>query len=117
MQCQLYGQTNLFHQLFELLHLVRASNHFARLSAEARADLALWKCFLQVWNGSSFFPLPHHLTKSTQTSLVVFGGGALSKEPRWFQIEWTKSWEEIDISTKEQVPVSDGGCNLGETLV
>ena len=45
-------------QLFSLLHLARAPNHFILLNAGARADLKWWKCFLQNWNGSSFFPLP-----------------------------------------------------------
>ena len=51
------GRTFL-HQLFSLLHRVNVPHHYVRLNAGARADLAWWKCFLQTWNGSSFFP-PH----------------------------------------------------------
>lgn len=52
------GRTFL-RSLFDLLHVVRAPNHFVRLTAGARADLAWWRCFLQHWNGSSFFlPVP-----------------------------------------------------------
>ena len=51
------GSTFL-RQLFSLLQRVKVPHHYVRLNAGARADLAWWKCFLQTWNGSSFFP-PH----------------------------------------------------------
>ncbi len=46
------------HQFFDLLHLHRGPNQYTRLNTGARADLVWWRCFLQKWNGSSFFPLP-----------------------------------------------------------
>ena len=49
------GRTFL-RMLFAILHGTRALHHFTRLSAGARADLAWWWCFLQSWNGVSFFP-------------------------------------------------------------
>ena len=52
------GRTFL-HQLFSLLHLTKAPHHFVCQGAGARADLAWWKCFLQSWSWSSFFPLPN----------------------------------------------------------
>ena len=33
------------HELFNLLHQVRAPNHRVHLTARARADLAWWNCF------------------------------------------------------------------------
>ena len=52
------GQTFL-RQLFGLLHMTRVPNYYVCLPAGVRADLAWWKCFLQVWNGPSFFRPPH----------------------------------------------------------
>ena len=44
------GRTFL-RQLFPLLSLDRASHHYIRLNAGARADLTWWRVFLQDWNG------------------------------------------------------------------
>ncbi len=45
-------------KFFDLLHLHRGPNQYTRLNTGARADLVWWRCFMQKWNGSSFFPLP-----------------------------------------------------------
>ena len=98
------GRTFL-RQLFGLLHLEKASNHYIRLSRGARADLSWWKCFLQVWNGSSFFPPPHPSYEVYSDASGSFGCGAFTRELGWFQVEWPESWMETDIATKELVPV------------
>ena len=88
--------------LFNLLHVVRAPSHFVRLTAGARADLAWWRCFLQHWNGSSFFPLQFMCTQMPQEPLAA---GRVSNQLGWFQAQWPTEWEDIDISVKELVPV------------
>ena len=43
-------------ELFTLLHSVKGPDYFfAWPNKGAKTDLAWWRCFLQNWNGSSFF--------------------------------------------------------------
>ena len=92
-------------QLFCLLNIMKVPNHYVRLTAGARADLAWWKCFLQVWNGSSFFPLlsPSHHVYSDASG--TYGCGAVVGSMVCFQIEWQTGREGVDISVMELVPV------------
>lgn len=98
------GRTFL-RQLFDLLHVVRAPGHFVRLNAGAKADLAWWRCFLQHWSGSSFFPLPTPASQVYSDASGAFGCGAVMDGQDWVQTQWPAGWEAIDISTKELVPV------------
>lgn len=98
------GRTFL-RQLFSLMHLAKAPHHYVRLSASARADLAWWRCFLQSWNGSSFFPLPNPSTHVYSDASGLFGCGAIASQLGWFQVRWPCDWEDVDISSKELVPV------------
>ncbi len=98
------GRTFL-RQLFNLMHSVRDPGHYVRLNAGARADLAWWRCFLQNWNGSSFFPQPQPLFHVYSDASGTFGCGAFVGGLGWFQAKWPADWEGIDISSKELVPV------------
>ena len=98
------GRTFL-RQLFSLLHQARAPNHFIRLTAGARADLAWWRCFLQGWNGSSFFPLPVPSGHVYSDASGTYGCGAFMEAVGYVQIRWPGGWEEVDISVQELVPV------------
>ena len=98
------GRTFL-RQLFSLLHSTKAPHHFVRLGAGARADLVWWKCFLQNWSGSSFFPLPNASHNVYSDASGTYGCGAVVDSLGYFQLEWPLGWEEIDISVKELVPV------------
>ena len=98
------GRTFL-RQLFDLLHLGRTPFQFIRLNAGARADLAWWRCFLQKWCGSSFLPLPEPSVHVYSDAAGSYGCGAVAKALGWFQAKWPQSWEAMDISAKELVPV------------
>lgn len=98
------GRTFL-RQLFDLLRLARAPHHYVRLSCGARADMAWWRCFLQHWNGSSFFPQPVPSIHVYSDASGSYGCGAVVESLGWFQARWPGEWEEIDISVKELVPV------------
>ena len=95
------GRTFL-RQLFDLLHI---PSWFVRLNLGARADLAWWKCFLQNWNGSSFFPLPVPATHVHSDASGSYGCGAVSDDLNWFQVQWPTHWADVDISAKELAPV------------
>lgn len=98
------GRTFL-RELFNLLHRLKAPHHRVRLTVGARADVAWWKCFLQHWNGSSFFPLPSPAAHVFSDASGSFGCGALSADIGWFQAEWPEDWQGVNIAAKELVPV------------
>jgi hypothetical protein len=98
------GRTFL-RELFNLLHRTKAPHHHIRLTAGARADMAWWKCFLQHWNGSSFFPPPNPSVHVFSDASGSYGCGAFSEDAGWFKMEWPEDWLEVDISVKELVPV------------
>ena len=80
------GRTFL-HQLFSLLHLTKAPHHFVCLGAGARADLVWWKCFLQSWSGSSFFPLPNPSHNVYSDASGTYGCGAVVDIFGYFQLQ------------------------------
>ena len=98
------GRTFL-RQLFSLLQGVKAPSHYVRLHAGARADLAWWKCFLQSWSGSSFFPLPDPSIHVYSDASGTYGFGAVVEGLGWVQGQWPPAWSEIAIACKELVPV------------
>ena len=98
------GRTFL-RELFNLLRHAKAPHHHIRLTAGARADVAWWKCFLQHWNGSSFFPLPGPSSHVFSDASGSYGCGAVADGIGWFKAEWPESWDSIHISAKELVPV------------
>ena len=65
-------------QLFSLLSTVSRPYHYVRLNTSARADLHWWQCFLQAWNGWSFFPPGPPAVHVYSDALGSFGYGAVS---------------------------------------
>ena len=99
------GRIFLRH-LFSLMARVAMGHHFVHLDAMARADLAWWDCFLQSWHGASFIIPNGSLSVHVHTDASgSFGGGALSSDGRWLQVQWPEAWSQVDISVKEMVPI------------
>ena len=98
------GRTFL-RQLFPLLSLDRASHHYIRLNAGARADLLWWILFLRGWNGTSFFPVVAPSVDVVSDASGSYGCGAFSLAHGWFQIEWPESWQSVSIAGKELAPI------------
>lgn len=93
------------HSMFSLLSVARQQHHFVRLNRIARADLQWWACFLQSWNGVSFFPAdnPHiHIYSDASGS---FGCGAFDPLSYFFQLAWPTCWSRRSIAAKELLPV------------
>ena len=85
--------------------------HWVRLSEEFRSDLAWWRTFLQVWNGRSFMDAKW---QRSQPDIVfasdasgAWGYGAVWGK-QWLQGQWIDSWDQVNIATKELVPVVVG---------
>lgn len=92
-------------ELFARLKVARAPHHFIRLNAGARADLSWWRCFLQDWNGSSFFPQQSPQVHIYSDAAGSCGCGAFVSSLGWFQLKWPSSWNEVGITAKELAPV------------
>ena len=92
-------------QLFSLLSRVSKPHHFIRLNASVRADLQWWSHFLQLWNGSSFFPSPTPSTHVYSDASGLYGCGAFERSVGWFKVQWPSQWADVAIAQKELVPV------------
>ncbi len=92
-------------QLFALLSIASKSHYHIRLNAIVRADLQWWLCFLQNWNGSSFFPPPIPSIHVYSDASGSFGCGAFDLSLGWFQLQWPTHWSLIIIAVKELLPV------------
>ena len=92
-------------QLFALLPLAPDPLHHIRLNASVRADLIWWDALLCDWNGVPFFPplVPSvHVYSDASGS---FGCGAFNPSGAWFSVHWPQYWMEVNIATKELVPL------------
>ena len=99
------GRTFLRH-LFTILSRVGPRHHHVHMDGIARADLLWWRYFLQSWNGTMFFPYsPVTQVHVHSDASGSFGCGALLTQSSWFQLRWPHSWDSIDITTKELLPV------------
>ena len=91
--------------LFSLLSTTAKPHFHIRVNTSVRADLQWWLCFLQLWNGLSFFPLPSPSRHIYSDASGSFGCGAFDPATGWFQLQWPALWSLIDIAAKEMVPV------------
>ena len=64
--------------------------------------LAWWWCFLQSWNGSSFFPpaTVGHCVHSDASGTFAF-----LDQSKYFIFQLFQQWHGVDISAKKMVPI------------
>ena len=91
--------------LFSLLSTTAKPHFHIRLNTSVRADLQWWHCFLQLWNGLSFFPLPSPSRHIYSDASGSFGCGAFNPTTGWLKLQWPALWSSIDIAAKEMVPI------------
>ena len=94
-----------FRSLFLLLSTTARPHFHIRLNTSVCADLQWWHCFLQFWNGLSFFPLQSPSRHIYSDASGSFGCGAFDSTTCWFQLQWPAFWSLIDIAAKEMVPI------------
>ena len=70
------------------------------LNKDFHSDLFWWHCFLDKWNGTSLLH-SHIYTGPADHIFTKWGCGATWKEVA----EWSKEWVDINIATKELVPI------------
>ena len=71
----------------------------------ASSKIGTVHCFLQDWNGSSFFPPPTPSVHVFSDASGVFGCGAFDTQRGWFKFQWRSEWADRSIAVKEMVPV------------
>ena len=89
--------------LQRIIHLtvgLKKPHHHVRLNQAFFADLAMWRSFLDSWNGKAFFlndlwESSHDLSLQTDASGSIGYGGIFGKQ--WFQGTW-KPQQHIGIS-------------------
>ena len=85
---------------------VSERDYFVHLDSVARADLVWWVCLLQTLHGTSLMILDNSLSIQVHSDASsTFGCGALTSDKNWLQVRWPASWQEVDISVKEMVPI------------
>ena len=97
------GRTFL-RRMLDLLRLPSTTepHHHIRLNKSFRSDLRWWATFLPTWNGIRM------LSETPATAAIIsdaWGCGAFSSIGEWFQYQWPVSWQELDITVKELLPI------------
>ena len=100
------GRT-FMRRMLDVAHSRPRLDHWIRLSQEFRADLSWWDTFIVEWNGVSL--LRSHIHQPPAVSIFTdasggWGCGATDGE-LWFQCAWEEHWQEVNIATKELVPI------------
>ena len=83
--------------LFDAASLARELDHWVHLNKAARADLAWWYTFLQVWNGKSTMPPSNPSFVIRSDASGSWGCGAVY-DNLWFQLEWPPLWKAVSIA-------------------
>ena len=98
---------SFLRRMIDLSTKAQSLDHWIRLNADFRSDLAWWRLFLGHWNGvsmlsSRFVCIQPDITVFTDASR--WGCGPHWGE-EWFQYEWPSDWGRKSVAVKELVPV------------
>lgn len=100
------GRTFL-RRMLDTAHSRPSLNHWIRLNQEFRADVMWWHAFVDQWNGVSL--LAAHVYQTPAVSVFTDASGSwgcgATDGNSWFQCAWHHSWRDINIATKELVPI------------
>ena len=83
---------------------VDSLEHRVHLTSEARAEVAWWHTFLQVWSGVSVLPpeAPSYYISSDASG--SWGCGVIFNN-LWIQLPWPVEWAQVSIAPKELTPI------------
>lgn len=115
------GRSFMF-RLFKVAHSVKPLHHYVTITAEAKADLTMWRHFLQNWNGVSLFIdvaelHANEMNLFTDASGKIGYGGFFQGE--WFYGSWPDAifnelTEKVSISFQELYPIVVAAILWGE---
>ena len=110
---------SFLRRMITLSTVAREPHHHIRLNGGFRSDLEWWATFLPHWNGVG---LLGHNTHSLPGLVITsdasgnWGCGAFTDAGAWFQLPWSKAWEDVHITIKELVPVVIGCAVWGRAM-
>ena len=87
---------------------VKELDFYTRLNNSFKSDLYWWHNFLKDWTGISILKLadsalPAHATIQMDAS-GSWGCGAFFNN-KWFQVQWPREWQPVNIMAKEMAPI------------
>ena len=95
-------------RLIDLTKGIRCASHFIWLNRSVKADLSMWKSFLDDFNGQLFFLCDNWLTPSSSNSYTDaaadFGFGAIFGQLWCFSV-WPDQWKALNIVILEFYPI------------
>ena len=98
---------------------IKKLDYFTKLDKPFRSDLYWWHTFISTWNGRSFLNM---ISQQVPTDCRIYtdasrswGCGGFFRD-KWFQYAWTAEWLEINIMTKELLPIVISCAVWGPTL-
>ena len=105
--CSVVPGRAFLRRLIDLTKGIRCASHFIRLSGSVKADLRIWRSFLDDFKGRSFF-LGDFWSNSVNLNLYTdsaasLGLGAIFAQ-FWCFGEWPEHWKHINIVILEFYP-------------
>ena len=95
-------------RLIDLTKGIRKPTHHVRLTKECKHDLNVWREFLSVYNGKSFF-LGSRWATSQHLNLFTDAAGSLGYAAvfgkHWCFGEWPAAWKNFNITILELFPI------------
>lgn len=109
------GRTFL-RRLYNLASGNLKPHHHIRITAEARADIAMWLVFIKQYNGTSMFINQTWLTSDTirlYSDAAGAHGYAVVYGAQWAAGSFPTSWDQYGICLKELYPIALAMCLWG----
>lgn len=93
--------------MIDCSHKRKSLKHWIHLNGEFKSDLYWWHLFLSKWNGVPLLAAhvyhPPDITLFTDASGHWGCGGTTGID--WFHCPWSDQWAQVNITTKELVPI------------
>ena len=95
-------------RLIDLTKGIKSAHHFVHLTKSVKADLEIWRSFLDDFNGRSIF-LSDVWTDSFSLNLYTDAAGSLGFGAvfgcDWFYGGWPENWKQFNITILEFYPI------------
>jgi len=100
-------------RIIQTLTGVRQHDHYVRLGAEIRSDLAWWHRFLDKWNGVGILPTPGMESVHIHSDASGSWSCAAVWDKQWLQWRWNERAQDWHIAPKKLLPIVLAGMVWG----
>ena len=114
--CVVKPGRSFLRRMIELARVAKELHHRVRLNRGLGSDLCWWACFLPAWNGTGMMA---GVVKGSPEVVLTsdasgsWGCGAFTSAGEWFQLELPSSWDGVNITIKELLPIVIGAALWG----